>query len=110
MTCIHSQANLAAADLIEKLDPGGTDGTLFLVLASRVDDAIQTALRSEHKRQHTAIVGLIEAVKGTMEWAGHLLTCDSRRLVSRPVLRNPCDCGHDKLHAAVKAAQAAEGT
>lgn len=106
MTCIHSQANLAAADLIEKLDPGGTDGTLFLVLASRVDDAIQTALRSEHKRQHTAIVGLIQAVKGTTEWDEHNAACGNERYGDIDGI-DDCDCAHAELHAAVQAGEEA---
>ena len=53
------------------------------------------ALVEENKQLRLAIVGLVEAAKGTLEWHEHHPHCPGG---------GECHCAHDELHAAVKAA------
>ena len=54
------------------------------------------------ERLEKAAARLIEAIKGTTEWEEHNEHCQA------VLYAIACDCGHVELHAAVKAAEAAE--
>lgn len=65
-------------------------------------------LQTKNQQLRRAIVGLIEAVKGTTEWDEHNAACGNERYGDIDGI-DDCDCAHADLHAAVKAGEEAKG-